>query len=141
MAPPLRNALFRAARPSSPFTHHTRAQLRRYSQQPSQTSSFYKTFSRPVAKCALLAVLVYQLVYFGWAKLEADDVKEERQAEIVRLEAQVKGLQAAAAAAAAAGTDGGAAASSRGDEHSRQGGAVRCGYRYSICITSRHVGM
>jgi hypothetical protein len=43
--------------------------------------AFYKTFTRPVAKCALLAVFVYQLVYFGWAKLEADDIKEERQGE------------------------------------------------------------
>jgi hypothetical protein len=34
-----------------------------------------------VAKCALLAVFVYQLVYFGWAKLETDEIKAERQGE------------------------------------------------------------
>ncbi|SPQ21665.1 d6daae13-4e5d-4f9e-9059-6f3f5904714b [Thermothielavioides terrestris] len=74
--------------------------------------AFYKTFTRPVAKCALLAVLVYQLVYFGWSKLEADEIKQERQAEIVKLEAQVRALQAAREAEEAAAA---AAASAAGD--------------------------
>ncbi|KAK4105056.1 hypothetical protein N658DRAFT_504569 [Parathielavia hyrcaniae] len=43
--------------------------------------AFYKTFTRPVAKCALLAVFVYQLVYFGWTKLETDEIRRERQGE------------------------------------------------------------
>ncbi|KAH6640917.1 hypothetical protein F5144DRAFT_562022 [Chaetomium tenue] len=100
MLPPFRTALVRASSRQIPSL--TRPQLRQYSSKPpSPTGAFYKTFTRPVAKCALLAVFVYQLVYFGWAKLEAEDIKEERQAEIVRLEAQVRGLEAARVAAAA----------------------------------------
>ncbi|KXX78455.1 Inner membrane assembly complex subunit 17 [Madurella mycetomatis] len=57
--------------------------------------AFYKTFTRPVAKCALLAVLTYQLVYFGWTKLVHEEIKADRQAEITKLEAQVRSLQSA----------------------------------------------
>ncbi len=105
---PLRTARARAAsrRPAPSLVSHTT--LRRYSQQqqrqqPSPTvlqhpphsstglfkltphatfqGAFYKAFTRPVAKCALLAVLVYQLAYFGWRKLEADEIGEERRGE------------------------------------------------------------
>ncbi|KAL2135577.1 hypothetical protein VTI74DRAFT_8056 [Chaetomium olivicolor] len=99
MRPPFKTALTRASRTASSISH---TQLRGYSQQVSPTGAFYKTFTRPVAKCALLAVFVYQIVYFGWTRLEVDEIKEERQAEITRLEVQVKSLQAAQAAAAAA---------------------------------------
>jgi hypothetical protein len=34
-----------------------------------------------VAKCALLAVFTYQLVYFGWTKLEHEEIKAERRGE------------------------------------------------------------
>ncbi|KAK4669749.1 uncharacterized protein QC763_205713 [Podospora pseudopauciseta] len=75
----------------------TLSQLRQYSsssQKPtSQTGVFYKAWTRPVAKTALLAVFVYQLAYWGWSKLEVDDIKEQKKAEIIRLEAQVKKLQ------------------------------------------------
>ncbi|KAK4250374.1 hypothetical protein C7999DRAFT_38679 [Corynascus novoguineensis] len=103
MLPPLRTALARAPRSTSaPFAL---TPLRQYSSQnaPSPTGAFYKTFTRPVAKCALLAVFVYQLVYFGWSKLETEEIKQGRQAEIVRLEAQVRSLQAAQAAKTATG--------------------------------------
>ncbi|KAG7289040.1 hypothetical protein NEMBOFW57_005401 [Staphylotrichum longicolle] len=89
MNAPLRTALARAARSTPSSLAST--QLRRYSQQqhrpsatvgpPESQGAFYKTFTRPVAKCALLAVFVYQLAYFGWTKLEADEIKEERQGE------------------------------------------------------------
>lgn len=39
---------------------------------------FYKTFTRPVAKTLLLALLTYQIIYWGWAKLEVDEIKQER---------------------------------------------------------------
>ncbi|KAJ4306546.1 hypothetical protein N0V88_001350 [Collariella sp. IMI 366227] len=78
--------------------------------------NFYKTFTRPVAKCALLAVFVYQLVYFGWSRLETDEIKEERQTEINKLEAQARGLQAKQAAAAAAAKAAEAGSGSGGDE-------------------------
>ncbi|KAL2152026.1 hypothetical protein VTH82DRAFT_5210 [Thermothelomyces myriococcoides] len=102
MVPPLRTALLGASL-SRPMTPTNLTPLRRYSSQtPSPTGAFYKTFTRPVAKCALLAVFVYQLVYFGWTKLEVEEIKEERQAEIARLEARVRSLHAAQQAAAAA---------------------------------------
>ncbi|KAK4042880.1 hypothetical protein C8A01DRAFT_32977 [Parachaetomium inaequale] len=118
MLPPLRTALARASRSTPSLTH---LQLRRYSsqKQPSATGTFYKTFTRPVAKCALLAVFVYQLVYFGWAKLETDEIKAERQAEIIKLEAHARSLHAAqaaqAAAAAAAASEGSSEGGSAGD--------------------------
>lgn len=46
---------------------------------PRSQAEFYKTFTRPVAKCLLLAMLTYQLAYFAWVKLETDENKEERQ--------------------------------------------------------------
>ncbi|RCI13678.1 hypothetical protein L249_5458 [Ophiocordyceps polyrhachis-furcata BCC 54312] len=58
--------------------------------QPSPASIFYKTFSRPIAKTLLLAVFTYQLAYWGWAKLEADDIRAEQLANIAQLEAQVR---------------------------------------------------
>ncbi|UNI19124.1 hypothetical protein JDV02_005339 [Purpureocillium takamizusanense] len=59
------------------------------SKQPSATSQFYKTFTRPIAKVLLLAVFTYQVVYWSWMKLEADEVREERDATIAELEATV----------------------------------------------------
>lgn len=40
---------------------------------------FYKTFTRPVAKCLLLAMFTYQLAYYAWVKLETEEIREERQ--------------------------------------------------------------
>ena len=78
-------------------------------------SSFFKTFGRPITKVCLMAVFTYQLVFFGWTKLEQDEIRSERQgmsgcgsfimvgealclanflvAEISLLEAKVKDLQ------------------------------------------------
>ncbi|KAK3374015.1 hypothetical protein B0T24DRAFT_679392 [Lasiosphaeria ovina] len=95
-------------RASSPLsgTHSLRAQIqtRRYSTEqsspppPSRSPSgnFYKTFTRPVAKCLLLAMFVYQLAYWGWVKLEQDEITGERK-EIALLEGQVRSLQEAKA--------------------------------------------
>jgi hypothetical protein len=35
-----------------------------------------------VAKCVLIAVFVYQLVYFGWTKLETEEIKRDKQGEL-----------------------------------------------------------
>ncbi|KAL1960786.1 hypothetical protein VTO42DRAFT_6616 [Malbranchea cinnamomea] len=51
-------------------------------------------FKRPVAKCFLGALLTYQLVYLAWLKLEADDVKAAKKAELASLEAEVRKLVA-----------------------------------------------
>ncbi|KAK4164882.1 hypothetical protein QBC43DRAFT_317045 [Cladorrhinum sp. PSN259] len=83
-----RTALLRAS--SNPL--FSRQQLRLYSSQraKSATGDFYKAWTRPVAKTALLAVFTYQVIYWAWTKLEYDEIKENRQAEITRLEAFVK---------------------------------------------------
>ncbi|KAF4120186.1 hypothetical protein GMORB2_3313 [Geosmithia morbida] len=44
-------------------------------------AQFYKTFTRPVSKVLLIAVLTYQLVYFGWMKLETDEIRAETAGE------------------------------------------------------------
>lgn len=73
---------------------------RQYSTAPpkpkSATGDFYKTFTRPVAKTLLIAMFTYQCLYWGWVKLEQDEIKEERTAEIAQLEAEVNRLAAAA---------------------------------------------
>jgi hypothetical protein len=79
---------------------------------------FYKTFTRPVAKCLLLAMFTYQLAYYAWVKLETDEIKTERNgmfmvpscltrdtdaddvvAEMATLEEQVQALQSKASKA------------------------------------------
>ncbi|KAF4585475.1 hypothetical protein GQ602_004780 [Ophiocordyceps camponoti-floridani] len=67
--------------------------------QPSPTSRFYGTFSRPIAKTLLLAVFTYQLTYWSWAKLEADDIRASDQETISRLEGQVRSLAEASKSA------------------------------------------
>ncbi|KAF8847016.1 hypothetical protein BDZ45DRAFT_682145 [Acephala macrosclerotiorum] len=47
---------------------------------------FYKTFTRPVAKVLLMATFTYQLAYWGWVKLEKDEIKRQKTAEIESLE-------------------------------------------------------
>ncbi|KAK3905430.1 hypothetical protein C8A05DRAFT_30776 [Staphylotrichum tortipilum] len=125
MFPPARTALARAARSALSSLRNTHQhQLRRYSSQqpPSPTAAFYRTFTRPVAKCALLAVFVYQLAYFGWSKLEADEVMEEREAEIAKLEVQARSLQAAAQAAVAAASSS-QGSGGEGGEKAEKGGS------------------
>lgn len=48
-------------------------------------TEFYKTFTRPVLKCLLVAMLTYQLAYFGWVKLEQDETKDDRDGRSVIL--------------------------------------------------------
>jgi hypothetical protein len=48
--------------------------------------NFYKTFTRPVAKVLLMATFTYQLVYWGWVKLEKDEMMENKRKEIRGLE-------------------------------------------------------
>ncbi|CAG9999901.1 unnamed protein product [Clonostachys byssicola] len=64
--PMLRSALFRRPfyRTARPYSTKT----------PNPTSQFYKTFTRPIAKVVLGAVLTYQLVYWAWVKLETDEI-------------------------------------------------------------------
>ncbi|KUI56737.1 hypothetical protein VP1G_04085 [Cytospora mali] len=86
----------RLIRPSSRITAIRAPIQRRFAssepQQPSPLSEFYKSFTRPVAKVLLMAMFTYQLVYWGWVKLEQDEITAERQGEIAKLEAEVKRL-------------------------------------------------
>jgi len=50
---------------------------------------FYKTFTRPIAKVLLMATFTYQLAYWAWVKLEKEEIKRERSAEIEGLEKQL----------------------------------------------------
>ena len=40
---------------------------------------FYKSFGRPIAKVFLGAVFTYQVVYWGWVKLETDEIKRQKK--------------------------------------------------------------
>ncbi|KAF7551550.1 hypothetical protein G7046_g7700 [Stylonectria norvegica] len=57
---------------------------------PSVTAQFYKQFTRPIAKVGLLAVFTYQFLYWGWLRLETDEIRAERDATIAGLEAKVE---------------------------------------------------
>ncbi|KAK3327560.1 hypothetical protein B0T19DRAFT_422103 [Cercophora scortea] len=100
---PLRSIIQR--QPSSLSTiarphQQVQSQARHYSAKaPTPTGEFYKTFTRPVAKCVLVAIFTYQLVYWGWTKLEHDEIVADRKAEISRLENQVRALQASSTTA------------------------------------------
>jgi hypothetical protein len=63
--------------------------------QPSPTSQFYRTFTRPIAKTLLIAVFTYQLAYWSWVKLETDEIRAERDATIETLETTIKEYDAA----------------------------------------------
>jgi hypothetical protein len=43
---------------------------------------FYKSFGRPVAKVFLGAICVYQAAYWGWKKLEVDEMKREKTGKL-----------------------------------------------------------
>ncbi|KAF2185126.1 hypothetical protein K469DRAFT_708419 [Zopfia rhizophila CBS 207.26] len=81
---------------------------RRYSSQPSPPSSpesqsnggqpgtragtFYKSFGSPILKTFLGALFTYQVLYWGWLKLESVEIKKEKEEEIDMLEAKLRGL-------------------------------------------------
>jgi hypothetical protein len=44
-------------------------------------AQFYKTFTRPIGKVLVLAVFTYQVAYWTWTKLEADEHREETDGE------------------------------------------------------------
>ncbi|KAJ9142543.1 hypothetical protein NKR19_g7185 [Coniochaeta hoffmannii] len=92
-------ALLRPTRSLRPLLQSSSIPRRRWASSvgPSLTGEFYKTFTRPVAKCLLLAMFTYQLAYYAWVKLETDEIRHEKDAEIASLEEQVKALQSKAA--------------------------------------------
>ncbi|SPO00721.1 uncharacterized protein DNG_03469 [Cephalotrichum gorgonifer] len=90
--------LMRTARPLPPSPSKMRIESAMQSRlsstsPPSPHGSFYKSFGRPITKVLLIAMLTYQLIYLGWVKLEVDETKAIRNAEIRELEDKVKELQ------------------------------------------------
>nr|POE63718.1 hypothetical protein CFP56_04621 [Quercus suber] len=61
--------------------------------QPNPHGNFYKEFGRPTAKCFLIAVLTYQLLYISWTKLESIEIKREKTNEIRELEIESRPLE------------------------------------------------
>lgn len=53
---------------------------------------FYQTFGRPIFKVLLMATFTYQLAYWGWVRLEKDEIKREKTAELQGLEKQLAEL-------------------------------------------------
>lgn len=60
--------------------------------KPNAHGNFYKEFGRPVAKCFLIAVATYQLLYISWIKLESFETKQEKGDEIKQLEGEIRAL-------------------------------------------------
>ncbi|KAF4625192.1 hypothetical protein G7Y89_g12973 [Cudoniella acicularis] len=60
--------------------------------QSSKHIDFYRTFTRPIVKVLLLATFTYQLAYWGWVRLEKDEIKAERNGEIRELERELEVL-------------------------------------------------
>ncbi|ETR97941.1 hypothetical protein M419DRAFT_90203, partial [Trichoderma reesei RUT C-30] len=52
-------------------------------------AQFYKTFTRPIGKVLVLAIFTYQVAYWTWLKLEADEHRAETDATIAELEKTV----------------------------------------------------
>ncbi|KAL6881543.1 hypothetical protein J3F83DRAFT_722663 [Trichoderma novae-zelandiae] len=50
-------------------------------QQSGSAAQFYKTFTRPIGKVLVLAVFTYQVAYWTWLKLEADEHRAETDGE------------------------------------------------------------
>ncbi|KAK3181058.1 hypothetical protein K4F52_007599 [Lecanicillium sp. MT-2017a] len=72
--------------PLRPLAHSRRT----YATKPvNPATQFYKTFTRPIAKVLLVAVFTYQVAYWGWLKLEADEVRADTDAVIEGLEKTV----------------------------------------------------
>ncbi|KAI1342244.1 hypothetical protein F5Y15DRAFT_335582 [Xylariaceae sp. FL0016] len=65
------------------------------SKEPSHHAQFYKTFGRPIAKTALMAILTYQLVYYLWTRLETDETRRNMNATISELELRIEQLEKA----------------------------------------------
>ncbi|KAM0690302.1 hypothetical protein Q7P36_009069 [Cladosporium allicinum] len=53
---------------------------------------FYKYRSRPVFKAALIAIFTYEILYWGWLKLESIETKHDVEGEIKSLENELRHL-------------------------------------------------
>ncbi|KAL1975298.1 hypothetical protein VTN31DRAFT_3690 [Thermomyces dupontii] len=74
-------------------------QSRRLSQEQEQSSyrsgmAAYRSLVRPFAKVFLTALFTYQVLYWGWLKLESYEMKATRNDELKKLEAEARRLPA-----------------------------------------------
>ncbi|KAF2084196.1 hypothetical protein K490DRAFT_68981 [Saccharata proteae CBS 121410] len=76
-------APLRSTRPSQTGTVNPRADT-------NSKRAFYKDFGPPVFKVFLGALVTYQVLYWGWMKLESVDMHAEKTDELRRLEAEVR---------------------------------------------------
>ncbi|OJD31143.1 pantetheine-phosphate adenylyltransferase family protein [Diplodia corticola] len=80
----------RAGRRSSSYQPPTPPKQEKSSTYANAQRAFYRDFGAPVAKVFLGALVTYQVLYWGWLKLETLETKEEKTAEMASLEAQVR---------------------------------------------------
>ncbi|KAI4599895.1 hypothetical protein KJ359_001631 [Pestalotiopsis sp. 9143b] len=79
---------------TSPSRRHYSESAQPSNLRPSQQQpSFWKTFSRPIFKVALMAIFTYQLAYYGWMKLETDEIRTDAAATIADLEKRIELLE------------------------------------------------
>ncbi len=57
--------------------------------EPSRHITFYKEFGRPIGTTLLLASVTYMSLHWLWWRLELDDTKDTKSAEIRELESKV----------------------------------------------------
>lgn len=52
--------------------------------------TYYKSFSYPILKAFLIALLTYQLTYYAWLKLETIEEKDTKSTEIRDLQEELR---------------------------------------------------
>jgi hypothetical protein len=62
-------------------------------QHPDQNYNFYRTHGRAFFKTFTLAFLTYQILYWGWLTLEAEEEKDAKNAQIKSLEGEIRLLR------------------------------------------------
>ncbi|KAF2259826.1 hypothetical protein CC78DRAFT_620713 [Lojkania enalia] len=53
------------------------------------SANFYRSFGSPILKTFLGALFTYQVIYWGWLKLEMLDIQREKNDEIKQLQREV----------------------------------------------------
>ena len=83
---PTSQTLSRRRFSSLPF----RLQQNEYNTPPQQRYNFYRTHGRAFFKSFTLAFLTYQIVYWSWLTFEAEEIRDNKDAEIKSLENEVR---------------------------------------------------
>ena len=95
--PPVYSTIKRRLRPSAhlqsqrPFSN-SKFLSQQYSRPP-QNYNFYRIHGRAFFKSFTLAFFTYQVVYWAWLTLEAEEMKDTKEKEIKKLEGEVRLLE------------------------------------------------